>query len=189
MAIVSEPTVSLEVASRANGAEVFFEIIDGQRVEMPPMNAMAVVIANRIVRKVGEFADARDLGEAVVEVHFKLPLPEDRHRRADGAFVSYQRWPKGTSMGRENAWNVAPNLAIEVVSPNDLIEELMDKIDEYFRAGVELVWVVYPRHRLVHVYESWSSVRVLGPADSLEGGPVLPGFRLPLASIFLESVG
>ena len=87
----------------------------------------------------------------------------------------------------DNAWDVAPDLAVEVVSPTDLAEELMDKVAEYFQAGVRLVWVVYPRLRLIHVYESLTQVRGLTAADELDGGAVLPGFRTPVAALFPEA--
>ncbi len=61
------------------------------------------------------------------------------------------------------------------------------KVQEYFQAGVRLVWVVYPTQALVHVYESFTGpIRVLTRQDDLDGGAVLPGFRLPLKEIFVE---
>jgi Uma2 family endonuclease len=75
-------------------------------------------------------------------------------------------------------------LAVEVVSPYDLASEQMDKVVEYFRAGVQLVWVVYPEQGLVYVHESLTQVRGLTRTDSLDGGTVLPGFTLPLATLF-----
>lgn len=167
--------------------EPLFEIIDGQRVELPPMSAYAVRVAFRLMSQVNEFASPRNIGEAVTEVLFRLPLPVNRNRRPDGAFVSYERWSKDRPMPEaDNAWDVVPHLAAEVVSPNDLADELMQKITEYFQAGVQLVWVVYPRQRIVHVYETLTRIRVLTIADELDGGSVVPGFRLPLASLFPE---
>src|SRR5439155_15268931 len=102
-------------------------------------------------------------------------------------FVSFQRWAKDRSQPeQDNAWDVVPNLAAEVVSPNDIADDLMEKTIEYFQAGVQLVWVLYPRWQLVHVYESLSNIRVLARKDDLDGGAVLPGFRLPLSSLFQE---
>jgi Uma2 family endonuclease len=77
-------------------------------------------------------------------------------------------------------------LAVEVVSPGDLLEELLDKLDEYFRAGVSLVWVIFPRLRLAYIYDSLTRVRILTREDHLEGGNVLPGFKLPLVELFQE---
>ena len=88
---------------------------------------------------------------------------------------------------RDNAWDVVPDLAIEVVSPTDFAEDLLTKLDEYFRAGVSLVWVVYPSLRLIHVYESMTRIRVATATDELDGGAVLPGFRVAVAALFPEA--
>lgn len=168
--------------------EALYEVIDGQRVELPPMSIYAVRVASRLVSKLNQFGNVDDLGEVVSEGLFRLPLARPRNRRPDVAFVSYERWPKNRPVPEtDNAWDVVPNLAVEVVSPGDLMDELMDKLDEYFQAGVELVWVVYPRHRLIYVYTSLTQVNGLARTDTLDGGKVLPGFQLPLASLFQES--
>ena len=88
---------------------------------------------------------------------------------------------------RDEAWDVVPDLAFEVVSPTDYAEDLLVKVDEYFRAGVRLVWVVYPSLRLIHVYESMTRIRVLTAADKLDGGNVLSGFRVAVAALFPEA--
>jgi Uma2 family endonuclease len=169
------------------GDEVRYEIINGRWVEMPPMSAYAGIIASRLVSYLSDFARAHGLGEAVTDVLFRLPLQRDRNRRPDGAFVSYHRWPKGRPFAEDdNAWNVVPDLAIEVISPTDPAEELLEKVEEYFEAGVRLVWIVFPRRRIIHVYESLSQIRGLTRADELDGGKVLPGFRLALATLFEE---
>ena len=79
-----------------------------------------------------------------------------------------------------------PNVAIEVVSPHDYAEDLWEKIAEYFNAGVQLVWVVFPRQQFVYAYESFGQIRILTKSDTLQGGVVLPGFSLPLTEIFRE---
>jgi Uma2 family endonuclease len=175
-------------APAAPSDDILFEIIDGKIMELPPMSAYAVRIASSLARKLGNFAEANNLGEAVHEVLFRLPLERDRNRRPDAAFVSYQRWPKDRPMPiGGNAWDVAPDLAVEVISPTDLAEELFDKTAEYFQAGVRLVWHVYPRLRFVQVYESLTFARGLTAADELDGGAVLPGFRIPVAALFPEA--
>jgi len=161
-----------------------FEIIDGEKVEVPPMSADSQVLASRLSRHLGNYGVARNLGEAYMETLFKLPLEEDRNRKPDVAFVPYSRWPKNRMPPPTNAWNVLPDLCVEVVSPNDHADYIMDKIDEYFRAGVRLVWVFYPRHGLAIVHESLTAIRHLTPAGTLDGGSVLPGFHLPLSELF-----
>ena len=79
---------------------------------------------------------------------------------------------------------IGPDLAVEVVSKSNSATDVKDKIEEYFRAGVRLVWLVYPTQKLIDVYESPTTVRVLRREDELTGGDVLPGFRLPLTELF-----
>jgi Uma2 family endonuclease len=86
--------------------------------------------------------------------------------------------------GSDNAWDIVPELMVEVVSPHDLAEEIMERLGEYWTAGARLVWVVYPTQRLVYVYEALRQVRILGEADELDGGGVLPSLRIPIASLF-----
>ena len=84
----------------------------------------------------------------------------------------------------EDAWDVVPDLAVEVVSPSDIAQNLLGKVKEYFQAGVRLVWVVYPIQRCIHVYEAWNRIRVVTETDELDGGEVLPGFRRSLDRLF-----
>lgn len=162
-----------------------FEVIDGKKVEMPPMSAYAGIIASRLTGSINAFARPRKLGEAVTDVLFQLPAPIGRNRRPDVAYVSVQRWPRGRPVPpNDNAWEVVPDLGVEVVSPTDFAEELLEKITEYFWAGVRLVWVIYPLRRTVHVYESFERIRGLSENGELEAGDVLPGFRLALSELF-----
>lgn len=170
--------------------EMLYEVIDGEIVEMPPVSVFANKIAFRLARKIGNYAEDRDLGEAVTEVLFRLPIETDRYRnrRPDVAFVSYARWPRGTPQPyRDNAWDVVPDLVIEVVSPTDYADELMEKVQEYFAAGVRAVWVVYPKPRVMHVYDSPTAIRGLAAADDLDGGAVIPGLRVRLAEVFADA--
>lgn len=151
------------------------------------MAIYSVWMASLIHEYLAVFARTQNLGRALSEALFHLPPPVNRDRRPDVAFVSYQRWSKNRSVPRTgNAWDVVPNLNVEVVSPTDAAEELQDKIEEYFRVGVELVWVVYPPQGKIFVYRSTTQVQVLTIKDELDGGTVLPGFRLPLSELFAE---
>jgi Uma2 family endonuclease len=162
-----------------------YEILDGVRVELPPMSTDSQFIANRLTRLLSNYGIEHNIGEAYNETIFKLSLRADRSRRPDVAFVPYSRWPKNVMPPDSSSWEMLPDLCVEVVSPTDEAEELMNKVREYFQAGVRLVWVVYPRHELVLVFESLTNVRGLSRSDELAGGPVLAGFKLPLSEIFL----
>lgn len=107
-------------------------------------------------------------------------------RRPDVAFVSRERWPTDRPVPRTAAWDVVPDIAIEVISPTNLSIDDIKKIDEYFRAGSRAVWVLYPGPEVakIYVYASPTAVTILGLDDVLEGGAVLPGFRLPVRELF-----
>ncbi len=100
------------------------------------------------------------------------------------AFVSRRALAGRQPDDREAAWDVVPDLAVEITSPTDLIDDLMDKIDEYFAAGVRLGLGRLPQASQVYAYESPTSVTILEVGDELDGGAVLPGFRLPLTDLF-----
>jgi Uma2 family endonuclease len=187
MSAITLPELAVGPPSLGIGNDDLYEVIDGKRVGLPPMGIYSVLLASYLVRHLGNFADAKALGRAVAEGLFHMPAPVNRDRRPDVAFVSYDRWPKTRSVPRtDNAWDVVPNLATEVVSPTDSVYELEQKIVEYFQVGVELVWVVYPSQSKIHVLVGPTQIQVLTATDVLDGGAVLPGFRLPLADLFAE---
>ena len=159
-----------------------YEIVNGERVEKP-ISTFENVLAGLLFNALCNHAAANGSGRATVEVMFDLPnLPNNR--RPDVAFVSYQRWPKTRRPPRVSAWPVVPELAAEVVSPTDDADDVMEKVEEYFRAGVTLVWLVFPGQERVYSYTSPTAVRVFSRGDDLTGDPVLPGFRLSLADLF-----
>ena len=185
MSIAASFTMLRSPATVRSDDEPLYEIIDGQRVELPPMSILANRVASRLMGKLGLFLDGNPLGEALMETLVRLPLPVDRNRRPDLAFVSAQRIAEAPPQpGSDNAWDIVPELMVEVVSPHDLVGEIMERLDEYWAAGTQLVWVVYPTQQIVHVYESPRQVRILGAAEELEGGSVLPGLRIVIASLF-----
>jgi Uma2 family endonuclease len=167
--------------------EALYELVDGQRVEIPAMSKRAGRIATWLAMKLNLFAQPNQLGEAIVEILVQLPLAQDpgRNRRPDISVFCYSHSKKESLEGPdENACGVIPDLAIEVTSPTDRAQNQRKKVLEYFQAGVRCVWVVYPELQIVDVYESPTSVRVFGPDDTLVGDPVLPGFQLRLADLF-----
>jgi Uma2 family endonuclease len=163
--------------------EALYEVVDGQRVELLPMGVYETDIANKVGRSLGLFVEAHHLGRVEIEMLFDLAVVR-RQRRPDVAFVPYDRWPRDRRMPRGNAWAVVPALAVEVVSPSNTMEEVLVKVPEYFRAGVQGVWVVLPDLAQVYVYESPTQVRVLTIADELGADALLPGFRLAVATLF-----
>jgi Uma2 family endonuclease len=161
-----------------------YEIVDGRKVELPPMSVDSIALASRLCRLLSNFGIDHNLGEAYSEMLFQLPLEKQRGRKPDVAFVSYTKWPKDRVMPGDNAWKVLPDLCVEVVSPTDKGDGIEEKIDEYIRSQVPLIWLIYPRNESVYVYELGGSIRRLTRADTLEGGVAVPGFAVPLADLF-----
>jgi Uma2 family endonuclease len=163
--------------------EPLYEIVNGERVELPPMSVYASLIAKRLLLPVERVATEHSLGTAVIETLFVLDDTADLRRRPDVAFVSAARWPLDREIPEVGDWVVVPDLTIEVTSPNDLFPEVLGKVHEYFDHRVRLVWVVVPEERQVYVYRSPTDVTILGIEQTLEC-ELLPGFRLRLAELF-----
>ena len=105
----------------------------------------------------------------------KILIPDIAFVRADRLQPKDERW---------RITPYPPDLAIEVVSPNDSDQQVAEKLALYERAGVPLVWVVYPRRRAVEVRPHGRPSSTLYEGDVLDGGDVIPDFRLPVADIF-----
>ncbi|MDB5350599.1 MAG: hypothetical protein JWN86_1846 [Planctomycetota bacterium] len=164
--------------------EGLYEIIDGRIVEKPPMGSYEFELVSIFQSLLSPFARARGLGRVLTEMMFDLRPAVDRQRRPDVAFVSAAACPLHLRAPKAAAWAVVPELAIEIVSPTNQANDVLAKVEEYFRAGSLAVWVVYPDLAKVYVYASPTSVRVLAPGDDLDGGAILPGFRTPVADLF-----
>lgn len=180
-----ETTLELDEAMTAPAIdpEALYEVIDDQRVETPPMGNYQSLLGFKLAFFLEAHVASQGLGRAMAEVLFDLRPAVNRSRRPDVAFVSYERWPKGQRIPRGNAWGVIPDLAVEVVSPHDLADDLIVKIGDYFRAGVRQAWIVYTSENLAYIYESPTQVRIVSGDESLDGGAVVPGFRLKLADL------
>jgi Uma2 family endonuclease len=106
----------------------------------------------------------------------------DSVRLPDVAFVAWEHFP-----GRripEQFCPCAPDLVVEVVAPDDRARDLHDKMHDYLEAGSRLFWIVWPHRRSVTVWRADWTTRELGPDDFLDGGDVLPGFRVHIADFF-----
>jgi Uma2 family endonuclease len=167
----------------AIAADLLYEVVDGKIVEKE-IGARDVEIAAILDQYLGMFARTHRLGRALGEFIFRIDQDRDLQRRPDVAFVSHAKWPVQRRVPDVAVWDMVPDLAIEVVSPSNTADQVQEKIHEYFSARVVAVWVVYPRQRLVYVYASPTQIRVLKLGEDLDGGELIPGFRLPLTALF-----
>jgi Uma2 family endonuclease len=164
--------------------DVRYEVVDGQIVELPPMGIYETDIANFLAMALNEFARKDRLGRAFHELLFRIDVVRNLKRQPDVAFVSRSRWPFGKRVPDAESWDMVPDLAVEVVSDSNKANEIIVKVNDYFRSGSQLVWVIYPVMRQVYVYRFATEVRILAEQDELDGGEVIAGFRLPLRTLF-----
>ncbi len=123
----------------------------------------------------GSSAGYRCFGESI-------PDDPDRVRKPDVSYIAPQRI--SAELLPTGHCELVPDLAVEVISPNDLYSEVEDKVDEYLRAGVRLVWVIDPRTDSIRVHRLDGTVRDLGQGDELDGENVAPGFLCPVRELF-----
>jgi Uma2 family endonuclease len=187
--MIASPTVPASepsgvLAERFLHGDIFYEVVDNQVRELPPMSARETHFANRLVRFLGPFIWGEGLGDVEIEQLYLIDRARNLQRRPDLAFISFERWPRGKPVPATNARDVVPNLAVEVISPTNSAYEVIEKLDDYFASGVQRVWVIYPPHGKFYDYSSPTSVRILTRSDTLKSDDVLPGFELPLAELF-----
>jgi Uma2 family endonuclease len=115
------------------------------------------------------------------ETGFRIARDPDTVRAPDVAFVCAQRLPSRRPRGY---FEGPPDLAVEVVSPEDRASEVMAKVEDWLRAGCQEVWVVDPKTETVSLYRSRDESRILRLGGRLTSGELLPGFTLPVADIF-----
>lgn len=157
------------------------ELIRGEVREKPPAGFQHGTVAMELGSLLATFVRTHRLGKVIAaETGFILQRDPDTVRAPDVAFISQQRLPAGEPP--TGFPELAPDLVAEVVSPGDTTKEV--KVEEWLRAGVTLVWVVYPSSRSVVVYKSREEVSVLGEEDTLTGDPVLPGFQCQVRELF-----
>jgi Uma2 family endonuclease len=143
-------------------------------------SAVAVVLAGLL----NAFVIPRNLG-LVTGPDGTVELAADLVRIPDVAFTSWDRLP-GRRRPTAPMPRLAPNLAVEILSRGNTPQEMAAKRQDFFAAGVELVWEIDLPARSVKVYSSPTQFTLLGQADVLDGAPVLPGFALPLQQLFDE---
>jgi Uma2 family endonuclease len=158
------------------------ELVKGVPVEMSPTGEEHSTVSAWITYLLISYVETHDLGEiTAAEGGFVLSRNPDTVRAPDVGFIAKARLAEPTS---QRYFSGPPDLAVEVVSPNDTASDIHAKVFDYLRAGTRLVWVIYPQSRTVAVYGPDTPTPVLDANGTLEGGDVLPGLSLPVREIF-----
>ena len=160
-----------------------YELLDGTLLEKT-MGSFESYLALYLGHLLTTFVSDNRLG-IVLGADGMLRLAPGLVRIPDVSFISWDRLPS-REFPREEIWRLAPDLAVEVISRGNTRQEMARKLADYFSAGVRLVWYVYPATCEVEVYEAADKCVTLAAQDTLDGGQVLPGFRLPLAMLFAQ---
>jgi Uma2 family endonuclease len=160
-----------------------YELVDGQLVERN-MSTLSSWVAGRISRYLDVYAEENQLGWIFPADNGYQCFPDapGKVRKPDVSFVRRDRLPENASS--TGYMTIAPDLAVEVLSPNDLAWEIDRKVADYLGAGVRLVWVVHPVSRAVAVHRLSGPVSWLREEDELSGEDVLPGFHRCVGTIF-----
>ncbi len=162
-----------------------FELIDGRLLEKL-MGARASSIAVAISTALKIHVKPQQLGGIFDgECGYVLfPDQPNRVRRPDISFVRRERFPGGEIP--EGWFHLAPDLAVEILSPNNTAPQIASRITDYLSAGVPLLWVIDPATRLVQIFRGGGSAAWLIGSGELKGENVLPGFTCRVEDIFVE---
>jgi Uma2 family endonuclease len=160
-----------------------YELIDGELREMPPTVNWHGEVEITLGTLLNVHVRAHRLGRVSCgEVLYIVRRNPDRVRAADIAFIRQERVPPFEA--RQHIMEVVPDLVVEILAKNDTVEEISARIDDWLAAGVQMLWIVDPFRRTVTIYQPGRDPALLGEHGVLEGDPVVPGFRCPVAEIF-----
>lgn len=165
------------------GEDRLCELVDGVLVEKT-VGYFESYLAGQLIKFLGNYVDQHGGGVVSGEAGM-LRLFPGLIRIPDVAFASWERLP-ADGVSEEPVPDLVPDLVVEVISENNTDKEMSRKLSDYFEAGLRLVWYFYPKRRSVEVFTNHTSSVVLGEADTLTGGDVLPGFSLPLRDFFAK---
>lgn len=160
-----------------------YELVKGELVEMGLTGGMHGMVVANVTTVLSQFVRVQQLGRVFAgDTGFILTHDPDTVRGADVAFVRKERIPEGGLP--EGFVPFEPDLAVEVVSPNDRWIDVQQKLELYLNSGTKMVWLIDIERKRVHIYRSLTDLRILTEADTLTGEDVLPGFSCPVAELF-----
>jgi Uma2 family endonuclease len=157
------------------------ELVRGRMVVREPAGFRHGDVAMSIALSIGHYLRSHPVGRLLAaETGFVLSTNPDTVRAPDVAFVRHERIPNPLPRGYAR---FAPDLVVEVLSPDDRAGEVLEKVADWLKAGTQRVWVIDPDRRLGRVYRSDGIESMVGEKDTLEGDEVLPGFSARLSEV------
>jgi Uma2 family endonuclease len=159
------------------------ELVRGELRTMTPAGGQHGLVIMWLAIRLGGYVDERGLGVLFSpDTGFVLSSDPDTVLAPDVSFLSSARMPPG-GIGPKYP-RLTPDLAVEVLSPDDTVFEVEEKVEEYLTTGARLVWVINPKRRTATVYQPGAAARVLVADDVLDGGDAVPGFACRVADVF-----
>jgi len=172
-------------------SDVPAEVVNGEVVIMSPNQRDSMTVAEDLFIDLRGFVKEHNLGVVSMETAFVLDADPRTDwvrgaRQPDVAFVARERAAAhDAEHGRKGPWRLAPDLAAEVVSPTDKYSDIMEKVADYLRYGVQLVWLISPEARSVRIFTPDDpDGHTLHASDTLSADPVIPGWSMPVARLF-----
>ncbi len=183
MATVAEKLLTAEEFARMPDPGYPTELVRGRIIRMPPPGFEHCEICSEVSRLVSNFARERNLGRTLTnDGGVVTERGPDSVRGPDVAYYSYQRVPKGAKI--KGYAESPPEIAFEVLSPDDRWPKVLAKVAEYLEVGVLLVSVVDPKKGAVHLYRPDEQPVALGLDDEWSAPEVLGDFRIPVRRFF-----
>lgn len=159
-----------------------YELSRGRLICMSPSSTRPGIVAWKLNILMGSYVLANNLGlGGTADSGLKLASNPDTVRAPDVWFIRADRLP--TPQPSRGFWEIAPDLAVEVLSPSDRWPDVLDKVAEYLRAGTIFVWVIDPEHRFALIFRAGDPPELIREDGILDGGDLLPGFTLRLADV------
>jgi Uma2 family endonuclease len=155
-----------------------FELISGEIIEKVPTPKHGIITAN-IATEINLYLRQNSIGYVGVEIRHRSGNDEENDRLPDVSFIGHSQ----PSPLNENIIKTMPDLAIEVKSPTDTYKKMVEKAEFYLANGSRMVWLFYPEKRLIEVL-TLDDRQLLGEDDELDGGDVLPGFKVRVKDFF-----
>jgi Uma2 family endonuclease len=175
-----KPVTPEELLAMTEGER--YELVNGQLVELP-MGVESGVVTILIIGILSRFLGQHPLGHLLSEGTSYRCFGDDTIRKPDVSFLFAGRLNR--AILKAGHCPLVPDFVVEVISPRDLLQEMMRKLDDYFAAGIPLVWLVEPETRTVTIYrQGGTSITRLTEQETITGDPVLPGFSCRVAEFF-----